>query len=104
MRRGEVWWADLPRPAGRRPVLILSRDRAVQVREYLTVAEITRTVRDIPTEVRLMKTEGLPQDCVANLDVVNTIPKKILVDFIASLDNPKLAAVERALKFALALE
>ncbi len=85
-------------------MLILSRDRAIQVREYLTAAELTRTVRDIPTEVRLSKTDGLPQDCVVNLDVINTIPKKALTGFISVLSAAKLEAVDHALKFALALE
>ena len=43
MHRGEVWWAELPLPAGRRPVLLLSRDAAYKVRTSLTVAMVTRT-------------------------------------------------------------
>ena len=38
MRRGGVWWADLPPPAGRRPVLIITRDSAIMVRDTLTFA------------------------------------------------------------------
>jgi mRNA-degrading endonuclease toxin of MazEF toxin-antitoxin module len=41
MKRGEVWWADLPAPVGRRPVLLLSRDRAYAVRNAVTVAFLT---------------------------------------------------------------
>ena len=37
MRRGEVWWADLPVPVGRRPVVLLSRNEAYAVRELVTV-------------------------------------------------------------------
>jgi mRNA interferase MazF len=103
MQRGEVWWADLPKPVGRRPVVILSRDRAVQVREYITVAEVTRTIRDIPAEVLLGTEDGLPKKCVVNLDVINTIPKQSLVDYIATLKFEKLQALESALRFALSL-
>ena len=103
MQRGEVWWADLPKPVGRRPVVILSRNRAIQVREYITVAEITSTIRDIPAEVLLSPEDGLPKKCVANLDVINTIPKKVLIEQIATLTPTKLQAIESALKFALAL-
>ena len=53
MERGEVWWADLPKPVGRRPVVILSRNRAIQVRDYVAVAEVTTTIRHIPVEVKL---------------------------------------------------
>jgi len=103
MQRGEVWWADLPKPVGRRPVLILSRDRAVQVRESVTIAEITRTIRDIPVEVPLGPEDDLPKKCVVNLDVINTIPKKLLTTRITMLSQAKLQAVETALRFALGL-
>ncbi len=101
MQKGEIWWAELPKPAGRRPVLILSRDKAAQVREFVTIAEITRTVRDIPVEVSLGIQDGLPKSCVVNLDVINTIPKQILVKFISILNPIKMRHVETALKFAL---
>jgi mRNA-degrading endonuclease toxin of MazEF toxin-antitoxin module len=29
MKRGEIWWAELELPAGRRPVLLSSRDEAL---------------------------------------------------------------------------
>ncbi len=103
MQRGEVWWAELPKPVGKRPVLILSRDRAIQVREYITVAEITRTIRHIPTEVPLGPEQGLPKHCVINLDVINTIPKQLLTERISNLSFEKLGQAEAALKFALDL-
>jgi mRNA interferase MazF len=67
MKRGEVWWADLPLPAGRRPVLLLSRDNAYRVRNAVTVAQITRTVRKIPVEVALERQDGMPTRCAVNL-------------------------------------
>ncbi|MBI4615469.1 MAG: type II toxin-antitoxin system PemK/MazF family toxin [Planctomycetes bacterium] len=103
MRRGEVWWAALPPPAGRRPLFLLSRDRAIQVREFVTVAEITRTIRNIPVEVALGPEDGLPRKCVVNLDVIQTIPKRLLTDRITVLSASKVQAVESALKFALNL-
>ena len=61
MKRGEVWWADLPAPVGRRPALLLSRDRAYAVRNAVTVAFLTTTVRNIPVEVRLTPADGVPR-------------------------------------------
>ena len=104
MERGEVWWADLPKPVGRRPVVILSRNRAIQVRDYITVAEVTTTIRHIPVEVKLGLEDGLPKTCVANLDVINTVPKKLLSERVAILKPSKIKSVEEALKFALDLE
>ena len=58
MRRGEVWWAELPRPIGRRPVVLLSRDEAYAVRNAVTIAEVTTTIRGIPVEVPLGPEDG----------------------------------------------
>ena len=103
MRRGEIWWAELPPPAGRRPVVLLSRNEAYAVRELVTVAPVTTRVRRIPTEVPLGPAEGLPKACVANLDTITTIPRQTLTQRIGPLAPEKLAAVERALAFALGL-
>jgi mRNA interferase MazF len=103
MRRGEVWWAELPAPAGRRPVVLLSRNEAYTVRELVTVAPVTTRARRIPTEVALGPTEGLPKPCVVNLDTITTIPRRALTQPIGPLPPEKLAAVERALIFALGL-
>ena len=103
MRRGELWWADLPPPAGRRPVVLLSRNEAYAVRQLVTVAPVTTRVRRVPTEVALGKAEGLPRRCVANLDTITTIPKAVLSHHIITLEPGKVVAVDRALKFALSL-
>ena len=104
MRRGEVWWADLPAPAGPRPVLLLSRDEAYLVRSLVTVAPLTTRIRTIPVEVPLGPDDGLPKPCVANLDSLVTIPKARLERRIASLAPSKLRAVEEALRFALGMD
>jgi mRNA interferase MazF len=103
MRRGEVWWAKLPAPAGRRPVVLLSRNEAYSVRELVMVAPVTTRVRRIPTEVPLGPAEGLAKTCVVNLDTITTIPRRTLRQPIGPLSPAKLIAVERALMFALGL-
>jgi mRNA interferase MazF len=104
MVRGEVWWAKLLPPMGRRPVLLLSRNRAYAVRDSVTVALVTTTVHGIPVEVPLGPEEGLPKVCVVNLDSILTISKDMLVRPVASLPPHKMAEVDRALKFALGLK
>jgi mRNA interferase MazF len=104
VKRGEVWWAALPTPAGRRPVVLLSRDEAYAVRELVTVAPVTQRIRDLPVEVTLGVEEGLPRSCVANLDTVTTIPKALLEEQLTTLSPAKMRDVERALCFALALD
>jgi mRNA interferase MazF len=103
MRRGEVWWARLRPPAGKRPVVLLSRNEAYAIRAAVTVAPLTTTVRGIPVEVPLGKKEGLPRDCVVNLDSIITIPKAFLKMKISDLSPEKLAHIRRAIRFALDL-
>ena len=104
MRRGEVWWAELPPPAGRRPVLLLSRNRAYRARANVTFALITRTARGIPTEVPLGQEDGMPVSCVVNADDILTAPKSLLAERITILSLEKMAAVASAVRFALHLE
>ena len=101
MRRGEIWWADLTEPVGKRPVLLLSRDKAYQVRSSATVAVVTRTIRNIPVEVKLGPAQGLPKTCVVNLDDILTVPKSLLASRITMLDNQQMALVDKAIRFAL---
>ena len=103
MQRGEVWWARLPAPAGRRPVVLVSRDRAIQVRETVTVAQVTSTIRQIPVEVPLSEADGLPRPCVANCDVLLTIPKRLLESRLSILSEAKQHELDEALRFALGL-
>lgn len=103
MQRGEVWWADLPAPVSRRPVLLLSRNRAYAVRNAVTVAFVTTTIRSIPVEVRLSTADGVPRECVVNADLINTIPKSSLSAHICTLTAAKLVDVEKAIRFALDL-
>ena len=103
MRRGEVWWAELPPPIGRRPVVLLSQDVAYRVRTSVTVGIVTRVARNIPVEVPLRPEDGMPRRCVVNLDDILTIPKARLVERITMLSPQKMTAVARAVVFALDL-
>lgn len=103
MRRGEIWWADLPEPAGRRPVLLISRNDAYDVRALVTIAPITTRVRGIPVEVELGVADGLPRTCVVNLDTITTIPKSSLHDRLTTLSLDRMTEVEEALRFALGM-
>ena len=103
MQRGEVWWAELPSPIGRRSVVLLSRDEAYIVRNAVTVAEMTSTIRGIPVEVEVGPEDGLPKKCVVNLDTIVTIRKNLLLERITLLREEKINQIDSAIKFALSL-
>ena len=105
MKRGEVWWANLPAPIGRRPVLLLSRDSMPAGRREITVAYLTSTIRQTPVEVPLLASrDGVPQDCVVNLDSINTIPKAALRSLICTLSAERMDEVKAAILVALDLQ
>ncbi len=104
MKRGEVWWVDMPPPAGRRPALLLSRDAAYRVRAAITVAPITRTIRNIPVEVALDYSDGMPARCAVNLDDLTTLPKILIKQRMTALSAEKMEQVNQAIRFALDLD
>jgi mRNA interferase MazF len=100
--RGEVYWADLGPPAGRRPVCVLTRDAAIAVLHTVTCAPITRTIRRIRSEVEVGPDHGLPETSVISCDNVLTIPQAVLDAGPAGhLDAVKRAELDRALRYAL---
>lgn len=104
MRRGEIFWADLGPPAGRRPVIVLTRDAAIPVLSAVVVAPITRTVREIASEVPLGPDEGLPEECVAVCDSILTIPKsRCDEDPVGGLPVTRIPELDAALRFALGI-
>ena len=102
MRQYEIWWASLPPPAGRRPVLLLSRDSAYSYLNKVLVVEITTTVRNLPVEVPLSRREGLPRTCVANCDNIHTIVKSAILKRIGMLAAGRHSEVKQAVGYALA--
>lgn len=101
MRRGEVRWYGFKAPDRRRPVVILTRDAILDHLGEVTVAPITSTVRDIPTEVVLGPTDGMPRTCAVNLDHVQTVAKARVGGVIARLPPQRMNEIRAALSFAL---
>lgn len=82
---------------------MLSRDSAYDVRSLVTVAPVTTRMRGISAEVRLGAADGMPRECVVNLDNINTISQHLLQRFMVDLSQQKLSAVEDAIRFALGM-
>jgi mRNA interferase MazF len=104
MRRGEVRWYRFRRPDKKRPVVVLTRDSALEFLGEVTVAPITSTIREIPTEVALGPVDGLPRDCAVNLDHLQTVSRGLLGGLVTTLPASKLEEIRRALLFALGFD
>ena len=100
LSQGAVVWADLPPPAGRRPVAILTRDAALRSLTSITVAPITTVVRGIDTEVVLEPSDGVPRICAITLDNIMTVPKSLLGRTITRMQRGRLLQVFQAIRRA----
>jgi mRNA interferase MazF len=103
MKRGEIRWYKFKSQDKKRPVLILSRNSIIGYLGEVTVAPITSTVRDIPSEVPLNREDGMPRECAVNCDHIQTVSKGNIGSLITTLSSERLARVREAIAFALAL-
>jgi len=101
MKHGEIRWYKFIRPDKQRPVLILTRDSVLEYLGEVTVAPITSTVRNIPSEVYLSIADGMLRDCAVNCDHLQTVPKGKIGSLITSLPPAKMVDVGQAVRFAL---
>ena len=101
IQRGDVRWYRFGRPDKQRPVVILTRASALEFLSEVTVAPVTTTIRDIPTEVVLTPDDGMPRTCAANLDHVQTVSRARVGARIATLPAERMALIAVALRFAL---
>ena len=103
MKRGEVRWYKFEKPDKNRPVVILTRDSIIPYLGDVTVAPVTSTVRDIPSEVLLDKRDGLPKECAVNCDHLQTVSKARIGALLGTLSQARMREVQEAVSFALAL-
>ena len=103
MKRGDVRWYKFNTPDKKRPVVILTRNTILDYLSEVTVAPITSTIRDIPSEVLLSHEDGMHNDCVINCDHIQTVSKAKIGSLITTLSKEKLVEIRNAVYFALNL-
>jgi mRNA interferase MazF len=112
MKRGEIWWASLPPPAGsspgfRRPVLIVSSDSFNRSKIATVIAAVVTTnlrLAAAPGNVRVAgKGTGLSKPSVVNVSQVVTLDKAMLASRAGSLGPSQMGSVDRGLQLALGL-
>lgn len=104
MHRGDVRWYRFPSPDKRRPVVVLTRDSALELLGEVTIVPITSRIRDIPSEVVLGEADGMRQDCAINMDHVQTVSRGKLGGLLTTLPESRLFEIRRALLFALGFD
>jgi len=104
MERGEIRWYTFKAPDKKRPVVILTRNSAIKFLSEVTIAPITSTIRDIPTEVILDQEVGMKTVSAINLDHVQTVSKSNIGAYISKLSESKIDEIKTALLFALGFD
>ncbi len=99
MTRGEVWLAHVGRK--RRPVLVLTRPEVIDVRDLVTVAEITTSIRGLAAEVALDDAAGLDHRSVINCDGIHTVARSSLATRVGAVDDETMSKVCWAVSYAL---
>ncbi len=94
--QGEIWWAEAEDK--RRPVLVVTRSDAIGVLTWIVIAPVTRTVREIPTEIALGPEHGLPDECVAAFDNLQPIRRTLLTQRVGRLRVNEHGEICRALQ------
>ena len=103
MTRGELRWYKFKHPDKKRPVVILTRNSILEYLGEVTIAPVTSTIRDIPSEVLLSHGDGMLNDCAVNCDHIQTVSKSNVGSMITSLSKEKLNEIRYAINFALNL-
>ena len=104
MNRGDVWQLDLDERFGRRPAVILTRQRVIPHLDKLTVAEIRSEGKGYPTEVQLGNKANLPKPSFVALYNIQTVSKDRFVKYLGSLDAGTMRIIGHKLILALGLE
>lgn len=101
--RGDVFDAELGE-AGPHPVVVVSRQTAIEFRSNVTVVLVTSVVRDYDAEVALGASDGLDHECVANCDEIHTIRKSRLTRRRGTVRLDRMRAIEDGLRLSLDLD
>ncbi len=112
IRRGEIWWADLPEPrlsepGYRRPVLVIQADSFNRSRIHTAIVAVITTkveLADVPGNVLLpSNSSGLPRDSVVNVSQLLTLDRSFLAEFAGTLPPRLLRALDEGLRLVMQL-
>jgi mRNA interferase MazF len=112
MKRGDIWWADLPEPVAsepgyRRPLAIIQIDDFNRSRiSTVVVVVLTTALRlaEAPGNVLLKSAQtGLPKDSVANVSQILTLDKSFLTEKAGRLRKQEMQKIETGIRLVLGL-
>lgn len=112
IRRGDIWWVDLPEPVGsgpgfRRPALVVQNEEfnASPINSVI-IAAITGNIALAEAKGNVLLTpaqSGLPKASTVNVSQLLTIDKSLLIEYVNTLSPGKLKQVDEGLRIVLSL-
>jgi mRNA interferase MazF len=91
-------------PGKKRPVVVLTRNSALEYLATATVAPITSSIRGVPAEVVLDEEDGMKAPCVVNLNNIANVPLARLGRRVAQLSSARMGEICAALRFTVGCE
>lgn len=113
VKRGEIWWTDLPEPIGSgpgftRPVLVVQENRFNKSSiKTVIVAAITSNLNLANAEGNVLilpRQSGLSKESVVNVSALQTIDKSFFREYVETLSQSKMEQVDKGIKIVLALK
>ncbi|HEX8713872.1 MAG TPA: type II toxin-antitoxin system PemK/MazF family toxin [Terracidiphilus sp.] len=99
--RGDVRLYEFAPSDKKRPVVVLTRNSAIQYLSTVIVAQVTSTIRGVPSEVVLSEQDGLKTDCAVNLHNAVTVSQNRFGRRVAQLNSARMKQICAALRFSL---
>ena len=99
--RGDVRLYSFAPPNKKRPVVVLTRNSAIEYLSTVTVAPITKAIRGVPSEVALNEDDGMKTPCAVNLHNAVTVSQNRLGKRLSQLSPTRMKEVCAALRFAI---
>jgi mRNA interferase MazF len=99
--RGDVRLYQFAAPDKKRPIVVLTRDSAINYLSSVTVAPITSAIRGVPSEVVLNEEDGMKGPCAVNLHNTVTVSPQRLGKRVAHLSSTRMAEICAALRFSV---
>jgi len=112
IKRGEIWWANLPTPIAsepgyRRPILVIQSNNFNRSKIATVIGIVISSnimLANAPGNIFLpQKVSGLSKDSVVNVSQIITVDKTFLTEYVAVLPQKYIAQIEEGIRLVLSL-
>jgi mRNA interferase MazF len=112
IKRGDIWWAELPEPQGsgpgyKRPLVVIQSNEFNESKINTVIAAVITTnirISAAPGNILLSKKKSkLPKESVINVSQIITVDKTFLTERVKSLSSSVMKQVDEGMRLVLNL-